>query len=136
MYSSLPTAPMSRMAPSTALHRGMQLGPVALALLGVVAAGWLIRVTWADNPAREFRLVDTQSSAHRHDDRHDWLVAAEPARNRLVVYDASDGRPLQSLPAAGVQRIVRQGDRLYVRGAPGSSARVTNLPSRAWRRLP
>lgn len=127
---------MSCTAPSTALQRGVQLGPVALALLGVVAAGWLIRATWADNPARDIGLADTQSSAHWHDDRHDWLVAAEPAGNRLVVYDASDGRPLQRLSAAGVRRIVRQGDRLYVPGAPGSSARAMNLPSRAWRRGP
>ena len=137
MYRNMPAASMPHTARrSTVVERVVRLGPVALVLLCIVAAGCLIRATWVEGAAQDFPPVAPQTFAHWRDDGHDWLLKAEPGHSRLVIYDAADGRPLRNLPVSGVRGIVLKGGQLYVLGATTSSVRVLSLPSLALRRAP
>jgi hypothetical protein len=69
---------------------------------------------------------------HWRDADHDWLLVVDPQTRELVVYDASDGRPLQRLGAEdGVppaQSIVLQGPWLFVMGGQHPKVRLLKLP--------
>ncbi|OOG61266.1 hypothetical protein B0E46_14805 [Rhodanobacter sp. B04] len=52
-----------------------------------------------------------------HDASHDWLLVADDRANQLIVYDATDGRPLQRLgPSAvgDVAELAQHDGRLFV----------------------
>jgi hypothetical protein len=67
-----------------------------------------------------------------HDARHDWLLVADQASDEVVIYDATDGRPLRRLGRrqglAGVEGLVRRGPWVFVFGRGRRDVRVLKLP--------
>jgi len=98
---------------------------VLLALLSACLLWWC----WpAADRAAEAPAI--QPLVHWQDADHDWLLVVDPATRELVVYDATDGRPLERLGAndglPDVQSIVRQGSWLFVTGR--QKVRLLKLP--------
>jgi len=118
-------------APRAAAPKRVRAYPVALALVAVVvAAGWVARSTL---PATERAWTPTNTFAHWQGQGHDWLLKAEPGQGRVVVYDATDGRPLKRLPAPGVTAIELEGRWLFVMGTQSPGLRLLRLPQLTWR---
>jgi hypothetical protein len=111
---------------SLATERIRRHAVAATVVFCVAVAGWLLGSTWMGAPAQD-DVVDTRTFAHWHGDGYDWLLKAEPEQGLLVIYDARDGRPLQRLPAAGVQRIVLEDDLLFVLGSASPGVRLLRL---------
>ena len=69
---------------------------------------------------------------HWQDDSHDWLLVADRTAHELVVYDATDGRPLERLGAddglPDVQSIAQQGSWLFVTGRQHPKVHLLKLP--------
>lgn len=67
-----------------------------------------------------------------HEGRHDWLLVADRATREVVIYDATDGRPLHRLGRrqglADVDALVQQGSWLFVLGNEHPRVRVLKLP--------
>ncbi|WP_426663238.1 hypothetical protein [Rhodanobacter aciditrophus] len=71
----------------------------------------------AHPPSGSGRLMRWQGAGR------DWLLVADDAANRLVVYDATDGRLLRRLDPAvvgDVATLARRDGRLYVVGDDGA----------------
>ncbi|MBT2144599.1 hypothetical protein KK133_09220 [Rhodanobacter sp. LX-100] len=100
----------------------------AIALLALLSA-CLLWWCWpaADRTADEPSI---QHLVHWQDADHDWLLVVDPATRELVVYDATDGRPLERLGAddglPDVQSIAQQGPWLFVTGR--QHPKVLKLP--------
>jgi hypothetical protein len=105
----------------------------ALAALSIVLACWLAWSAWPGRQGADDPVVDVRTFAHWHGDGRDWLLKAEPEQGQLTVYDATDGRPLRRLPAAGVKEIVLEGDWLFVIGDAKPRLRLLRLPQMTWR---
>lgn len=73
-----------------------------------------------------------QQLVHWQDADHDWLLVVDPVTRELVVYDATDGRPLERLGAddglGDVQSIAQQGSWLLVTGRQRPEVRLLKLP--------
>lgn len=73
-----------------------------------------------------------QPLVHWQDADHDWLLVVDPTTRELVVYDATDGRPLERLGAddglPDVQSIAPQGSWLLVTGRQPPELRLLKLP--------
>jgi hypothetical protein len=69
---------------------------------------------------------------HWQDAGHDWLLVVDPSTRELVVYDASDGRPLDRFGADDglpqVRSIALRGPWLYVTGQAHAKTRLLRLP--------
>ena len=100
---------------------------VLLALFSACLLWWC----WpaADRAAEQHSV---QQLVHWQDADHDWLLVVDPATRELVVYDATDGRPLERLGAddglPDVQSIAQQGSWLLVTGRQQSKVRLLKLP--------
>lgn len=108
-----------------------RFGWLALAgLAGLVVMAVLLHVPppvpESPEPARPNMLV------RWHDKRHDWLLVADQVSDEVVIYDATDGRPLRRLGSrqglAGVQGLARRGVRVFVFGRGRRAVRVLKLP--------
>jgi hypothetical protein len=99
-------------------------------LLGALSA----YLSWWCWPAadRAAELPSIQRLVHWQDADHDWLLVVDPATRELVVYDATDGRPLERLGAddglPDVQSIAQQGSWLFVTGRQQPKVRLLKLP--------
>ncbi|GAA0889369.1 hypothetical protein GCM10009121_22500 [Rhodanobacter soli] len=100
---------------------------VALALLSACLLWWCWPV--ADRAAE---APSIQPLVHWQDADHDWLLVVDPVTRELVVYDATDGRPLERLGAddglPDVQSIAQQGSWLFVTGRQYPKVRLLKLP--------
>jgi hypothetical protein len=100
---------------------------VLLALFSACLLWWC----WAaaDRAAEQ---PSVQQLVHWQDADHDWLLVVDPATRELVVYDATDGRPLERLGAddglPDVQSIAQQGPWLFVTGRQHPKLRLLKLP--------
>ncbi|MGN6739785.1 hypothetical protein [Dyella sp.] len=69
---------------------------------------------------------------HWQDDDHDWLLVADRTAHELVVYDATNGEPLQRLGRddglGSVHTIAALGDHLLVQNTKGQPT-LLSLPS-------
>ena len=97
-------------------------------LLAIVLGGFGV----AHAPAGTGRVMRWQAAGH------DWLLVADDAADQLIVYDASDGRPLRRLErgaTGGIAALARRGGRLYVVGDDGvrSELRLPQLTVAAGR---
>lgn len=101
-----------------------------IVLLAALSAGLL----WWCWPAagRAAAGPPIQPIVHWQDAGHDWLLVVDPATRELVVYDATDGRPLERLGAddglPDVQSIARLGRWLLVTGRQQPKLRLLKLP--------
>lgn len=102
----------------------------ALVLLVALSAGllwwcWPVAGHAAAGPA-------IQPIVHWQDAARDWLLVVDPATRELVVYDATDGRPLERLGAddglPDVQSIARLGPWLFVTGRQQPKLHLLKLP--------
>jgi hypothetical protein len=69
------------------------------------------------------RPVPAGSLLHWQDASHEWLLAADDQANRLIVYDASNGRPLRRLEVGevgDVAALAQQGGKTFVIADDGS----------------
>ena len=110
-------------------RRWLGLGLLTLATAWFMAAWWRApRVPDINAPARTL--------AHWKDASHDWLLLANPTSDELVVYDATDGRPLRRLGAAdgltGIDSIVQEGQWVLVVDQRHRTARALKLPQLQW----
>jgi hypothetical protein len=98
-----------------------------LALLSACLLWWCRPV--ADRAAEQPSI---QPLVHWQDADHDWLLVVDPATRELVVYDATDGRPLERLGAddglPDVQSIAQQGSWLFVTGRQHPKVQLQKLP--------
>ena len=100
---------------------------VLLALLSACLLWWC----WpaADRAAEASPI---QQIVHWQDADHDWLLVVDPATRELVVYDATNGRPLERLGAddglPDVQSIAQQGPWLFVTGRQSPKVHMLKLP--------
>ncbi|MHB1058901.1 MAG: hypothetical protein ACYC0F_13570 [Rhodanobacter sp.] len=87
---------------------------------------------WLSAPGAATEESPTGQLVHWQDAGHDWLLVVDPATRELVVYDASDGRPLERLGAddglPDVRSIVQQGPWLFVMGGQHPKVRLLKLP--------
>lgn len=101
-----------------------------IVLLAVLSLGLLW--SWSPAPGGAAENASTGQLVHWQDAGHDWLLVVDPVTRELVVYDASDGRPLERLGAddglPDVQSIVRQGSWLFVMGRQHPKVRLLKLP--------
>ena len=102
---------------------------MAMALVVVLALGF----AWLARPHAQGPGTGEHTFAHWRGEGRDWLLVAEPDEDTLVVYDATDGRPLRRLPVDGIREIVLEGDWVFVTGATGPGLRLLHLPQLAWR---
>ncbi|CAM5536843.1 putative protein OS=Rhodanobacter lindaniclasticus OX=75310 GN=B1991_06805 PE=4 SV=1 [Rhodanobacter lindaniclasticus] len=101
-----------------------------IALLVVLAA--LLAWSCLGASGETTELPAANQLAHWRDAGHDWLLVVDPQTRELVVYDASDGRPLRRLGAGDgvppVQSVVLQGSWLFVMGVRHPRVRLLKLP--------
>ncbi|WP_200949134.1 hypothetical protein [Frateuria sp. Soil773] len=120
-----------RHRPAAAWPPGRFFRGVSLAVLLAVLSAGLLRDS-GRNAERATEPPLAQQLVHWQDAKHDWLMVVDPATRELVVYDATDGRPLERLGAddglPDVQSIARQGSWLFVRGG--------RQPQMLWLKLP
>lgn len=73
-----------------------------------------------------------QQVVHWQDASHDWLLVADTESDEVVVYDATNGRPLRRLGSrdglADVDGLVQQGTWLFVMGREQPNVQVLSLP--------
>jgi len=106
--------------------RGMAVAALLLALAAALL-WWCWPVAGGRAEQSSVRqLVRWQDAAH------DWLLVVDPATSELVVYDGTDGRPLERLGAddglPDVQAIARRGSWLFVTGRQHPQVRRLKLP--------
>lgn len=132
---SQPSLPMPRTVAGIAPQRrfGWRVRLVIAALVVLSGFAWLAKPY---SPAADGAAVDGRTFAHWRGEGHDWLLMAVPDEGALVVYDATDGRPLRRLPVAGVRDIVLEDDWLFVTSAAHPGLRLLHLPQLAWRHMP
>lgn len=78
-------------APNNAARSCLPAIGILVALLAMVAGGFV-----AHRPVPAGPLLRWQDASH------DWLLAADDQANQLIVYDASNGRPLRRLEVGEV----------------------------------
>ena len=134
MDMSLPFLSVSRTAagsvPWRRLARHAEVAAMVLLVALVLGAAWLAR------PRVEGQGTNEHTFAHWRSEGRDWLLVAVPDEGALVVYDATDGRPLRRLPVAGIRDIVLEGDWVFVTGTTGPGLRLLRLPQLTWRHMP
>jgi len=109
-------------APSSVARR-LRRGRAAIVAGALIVAGVLLlaggRADRGDPDRTENRLV------HWQDSQHDWLLVADRATHRLVVYDAGTGEPVRHLGVDNglgeVDSIAQLGDLLLVQDIRGRS---------------
>jgi len=114
-------------SPSHVLRRLRGPGLILLAVLSLgLSWSWLSAPTGADQADPVGQLV------HFRDAAHDWLLVVDPETRELVVYDASNGRPLERLGADDglpeVDSIAQSGSLLLVADRQHAEVRLLKLP--------
>ena len=104
-------------------------GP-GLILLAVLSLG--LSWSWLSVPAGADQADPVGQLVHFRDAAHDWLLVVDPETRELVVYDASNGRPLERLGADDglpeVDSIAQSGSLLLVADRQHAEVRLLKLP--------
>jgi hypothetical protein len=108
-------------------HAGMNLTVLFrnhpwLAATGLLAG--LVAIVWGNFGLLRLPTITTRtqpgfnSLMHWRDAGHDWLLVANGQANQLIVYDATDGRPLQRIDVEsdlrGAETLAQRDGRLFV----------------------
>lgn len=114
-------------SPSHVLRRLRGPGLILLAVLSL-GLSW----SWLSAPAGADQADPVGQLVHFRDAAHDWLLVVDPETRELVVYDASNGRPLERLGADDglpeVDSIAQSGSLLLVADRQHAEVRLLKLP--------
>ena len=128
-------ASMSTCTPLSPRHASSFPGYAGKLMLGLIAVTGGLMVWSAvrpEPPVAATARVPFNRLVHWRDQRHDWLLVADPNAHELVVYDATTGEPLRRLGAreglGDIDALVPFGDRLLIRARDAGQPKLLQLP--------